>query len=144
MVRATVEAVSALSTCSPSLTGWNPRLRANPYSLSVKSPSGPISQKTSVGGIPPCDSRKSLKMTENSSAPGARLAISLSELSGTEAQTFSKSDTESMVGRWERPHCLQTPMARPHSKSLSSVRFKVLRHGRTSLWLAGFGFQAAG
>ena len=33
---------------------------------------------------------------------------------------------------------------RPHSKSLSSVRFKVLRHGRTSLWLAGFGFQAAG
>ena len=34
--------------------------------------------------------------------------------------------------------------ARPHSKSLSSVRFKVLRHGRTSLWLAGFGFQAAG
>ena len=35
-------------------------------------------------------------------------------------------------------------LARPHSKSLSSVRFKVLRHGRTSLWLAGFGFQAAG
>ena len=35
-------------------------------------------------------------------------------------------------------------VARPHSKSLSSVRFKVLRHGRTSLWLAGFGFQAAG
>ena len=32
----------------------------------------------------------------------------------------------------------------PISKSLSSVRFKVLRHGRTSLWLAGFGFQAAG
>ena len=29
---------------------------------------------------------------------------------------------------------------RPHSKSLSSGRFKVLRHGRTSLWLAGFGF----
>ena len=35
-------------------------------------------------------------------------------------------------------------VVRPHSKSLSSVRFKVLRHGRTSLWLAGFGFQAAG
>ena len=35
-------------------------------------------------------------------------------------------------------------LSRPHSKSLSSVRFKVLRHGRTSLWLAGFGFQAAG
>ena len=35
-------------------------------------------------------------------------------------------------------------LGRPHSKSLSSVRFKVLRHGRTSLWLAGFGFQAAG
>ncbi len=35
-------------------------------------------------------------------------------------------------------------LARPHSKSLSSGRFKVLRHGRTSLWLAGFGFQAAG
>ncbi len=32
------------------------------------------------------------------------------------------------------------PLARPHSKSLSSGRFKVLRHGRTSLWLAGFGF----
>ncbi len=31
-------------------------------------------------------------------------------------------------------------IARPHSKSLSSGRFKVLRHGRTSLWLAGFGF----
>ena len=31
-------------------------------------------------------------------------------------------------------------LARPHSKSLSSGRFKVLRHGRTSLWLAGFGF----
>ena len=30
--------------------------------------------------------------------------------------------------------------ARPHSKSLSNGRFKVLRHGRTSLWLAGFGF----
>ena len=31
-------------------------------------------------------------------------------------------------------------LVRPHSKSLSSGRFKVLRHGRTSLWLAGFGF----
>ena len=31
-------------------------------------------------------------------------------------------------------------LTRPHSKSLSSGRFKVLRHGRTSLWLAGFGF----
>ena len=31
-------------------------------------------------------------------------------------------------------------LSRPHSKSLSSGRFKVLRHGRTSLWLAGFGF----
>ena len=32
---------------------------------------------------------------------------------------------------------------RPHSKSLSSGRFQVFRHRRTSLWLAGVGFQAA-
>ena len=32
---------------------------------------------------------------------------------------------------------------RPHSKSLSSGRFQVFRHRRTSLWLAGIGFQAA-
>ena len=38
--------------------------------------------------------------------------------------------------RWGEPSYL----SRPHSKSLSSGRFKVLRHGRTSLWLAGFGF----
>ena len=34
-------------------------------------------------------------------------------------------------------------LARPHSKSLSSGRFQVFRHRRTSLWLAGVGFQAA-
>ena len=36
-----------------------------------------------------------------------------------------------------------TSIARPHSKSLSSGRFQVFRHRRTSLWLAGVGFQAA-
>ena len=46
--------------------------------------------------------------------------------------------------RFEKIALLETRLARPHSKSLSSVRFKVLRHGRTSLWLAGFGFQVAG
>ena len=34
-------------------------------------------------------------------------------------------------------------LSRPHSKSLSSGRFQVFRHRRTSLWLAGVGFQAA-
>ncbi len=34
-------------------------------------------------------------------------------------------------------------LVRPHSKSLSSGRFQVFRHRRTSLWLAGVGFQAA-
>ena len=34
-------------------------------------------------------------------------------------------------------------IVRPHSKSLSSGRFQVFRHRRTSLWLAGVGFQAA-
>ena len=34
-------------------------------------------------------------------------------------------------------------LTRPHSKSLSSGRFQVFRHRRTSLWLAGVGFQAA-
>ena len=38
---------------------------------------------------------------------------------------------------------LRRRLARPHSKSLSSGRFQVFRHRRTSLWLAGVGFQAA-
>ena len=38
---------------------------------------------------------------------------------------------------------LRRDLARPHSKSLSSGRFQVFRHRRTSLWLAGVGFQAA-
>ena len=42
-----------------------------------------------------------------------------------------------------KPIDLQETLARPHSKSLSSGRFQVFRHRRTSLWLAGVGFQAA-
>ena len=42
-----------------------------------------------------------------------------------------------------RMHSVGNELSRPHSKSLSSGRFQVFRHRRTSLWLAGVGFQAA-
>ncbi len=57
----------------------------------------------------------------------------------SEAQAVVDRHVEPVAHRYERDS-IGNRIARPHSKSLSSGRFKVLRHGRTSLWLAGFGF----
>ena len=87
-----------------------------------------------------CSVAPTRKSPSGLSVAGAPCTIPKPGSAGTYITVFMNSST------WmpsKEINCLSLIIVRPHSKSLSSGRFQVFRHRRTSLWLAGVGFQAA-